>query len=99
MHGNEIQDILHPEWLKKLVTTAYQGINTTIFVSQKQAYEFPISVPLMKKVVLPNCYDKVFDEISWTQKKLKIKKNPKETFRIFLGDVESDLLSKTIPQK
>jgi len=72
LHGNEIQDILHPEWLKKLVTTAYQGINTTIFVSQKQAYEFPISVPLMKKVVLPNCYDKVFDEISWTQKKLKI---------------------------
>lgn len=72
LHGNEIQDILHPEWLKKLVTTAYQGINTMIFVSHKQAYEFPISIPLMKKVVLPNCYDKVFDEITWTQKKLKI---------------------------
>lgn len=73
LHGNEIRDILQPRWLERIVVNAYQGIDTTIFVSQKQADEFPIRVPYMKNVVLPNCYDKVFDEITWTQKKLKIK--------------------------
>jgi glycosyltransferase involved in cell wall biosynthesis len=71
LHGNEIKDILHPKWFKKIVITAYQGINTTIFVSQKQADDFPITVPLMKKVVLPNCFDKVFDNITWSDKILK----------------------------
>ena len=72
LHGNEIKDILHPRWLERIVVNAYQAIDTTIFVSQKQADEFPIRVPNMKKVVLPNCYDKVFDEINWIKKIKKI---------------------------
>jgi glycosyltransferase involved in cell wall biosynthesis len=69
LHGNEIHDILHPQFFKRIVTSAYQGIDTTIFVSRRQAEDFPILVPSMDKVVLPNCYDKLFDDISWKQKK------------------------------
>lgn len=73
LHGNEIHEILYPKFFKRIVTSAYQGINTTMFVSKKQADDFPIEVPLMKKFVLPNCFDKIFDDISWTQKKSIVK--------------------------
>lgn len=74
LHGNEIQDILHPNYFKLIVTSAYKGIDTTIFVSRKQADDFPISNPYMKKVILPNCYDKVFDDISWACKEIVVDK-------------------------
>ncbi len=74
LHGNEIQDILYPHYFKLIVKRAYQGIDTTLFVSRKQADDFPISNPCMKKVVIPNCYDKVFDDITWARKELVIDK-------------------------
>ena len=83
LHGNEINEILHPICFKRIVTIAYQGINTTIFVSQKQADDFPIPIPLMKKFVLPNCFDKVFDDISWTHKKSIV--NTREVNILFIS--------------
>lgn len=71
LHGNEIEDILHPYWFKLLILRAYKAINTTIFVSQKQSDSFPIQIPLMKKVVIPNCFDESFDTISWIDKCIK----------------------------
>ena len=83
LHGNEIHEILHPKFFKRIVTSAYQGIDITIFVSQKQADDFPIVVPSMKKVVLPNCFDKIFDDISWTHKKSIV--NTREVNILFIS--------------
>ena len=72
LHGNEIMDLFTEGTFSKIILWAYKHIDLTIFVTERQKELMPSVLSKMKKIVIPNCYDSVLDDVDFT---LKTKKN------------------------
>lgn len=63
LHGNEIMDLFTGGLLSKIILWSYKQIDTTIFVTKRQKKLMPASLTKMKKIVIPNCYDPVLNNV------------------------------------
>lgn len=63
LHGNEISELFTGGFLSNIIHWSYQQIDTTIFVTERQKTLMPSSLNKMKRIVIPNCYDLVLDDI------------------------------------
>lgn len=64
LHGNEIMDLFDSSLFSKLIHYSYQQIDTTIFVTERQQQLMPSSLKRMKKIVIPNCYDPILENVN-----------------------------------
>lgn len=71
LHGNEIMDLFTDGAFSKIILWAYKQIDLTIFVTERQKELMPLVLSNMKKVVIPNCYDSVLDDIDFSLKTKK----------------------------
>ncbi|KOP39491.1 hypothetical protein APR43_06720 [Flavobacterium sp. NLM] len=77
LHGNEVMDLFTGDFFSKIIHWAYNQIDITIFVTERQKELMPSSLSKMKKIVIPNCYDSVLEDIDFNLK------NRKEEIQIF----------------
>lgn len=71
LHGNEVMDLFTGGLLSRIIHWSYKQIDTTIFVTERQKNLMPSSLFNMKRIVIPNCYDSVLDDI---KRDLKLEK-------------------------
>lgn len=71
LHGNEVMDLFTEGILSKIILWAYKQIDLTIFVTERQKELMPSVLSKMKKVVIPNCYDLVLEDVDFTLKTQK----------------------------
>ncbi|WP_343695592.1 glycosyltransferase family 4 protein [Flavobacterium sp.] len=72
LHGNEIMDLFEEnDIFSKIITLAYKQIDVTIFVTERQKELMPLSLSNMKKIVIPNCYDSILDDVDFNHKNKK----------------------------
>ena len=76
LHGNEIMDLFTGGLMSEIILWSYKQIDTTIFVTKRQKNLMPASLVKMKKIVIPNCYDPILNNVqrdfSITNKQIKI---------------------------
>lgn len=71
LHGNEIMDLFTEGTLSKIILWAYKQIDLTIFVTERQKELMPSVLSKMKKIVIPNCYDSVLEDVDFSLKTKK----------------------------
>ncbi|TPG40096.1 glycosyltransferase [Flavobacterium pectinovorum] len=71
LHGNEVMDLFTGGIFSKIILWAYKQIDLTIFVTERQKELMPSVLSKMKKVVIPNCYDSVLEDVDFSLKTKK----------------------------
>tara|TARA_B110000211_G_C14090125_1_gene558567 strand:- start:1621 stop:2712 length:1092 start_codon:yes stop_codon:yes gene_type:complete len=63
LHGSDFDEFIHssPDWFKKILLYSYNEVDTSIVLLDKMKDQFK-KFPNMKVEVVPNFYDKEFDE-------------------------------------
>ena len=75
LHGNEVMDLFTGGVISSIILWTYKQIDTTIFVTEQQKQFIPASLLSMKRVVVPNCYDPILEEIERDFSKSKNEKS------------------------
>lgn len=63
LHGNEIGELFDGSLIAKIIHWSYKQIDTTVFVTERQKQLMPLSLSEMNRVVIPNCYDPILDNL------------------------------------
>jgi len=71
LHGNEVMDLFDGGFFSRIIHWSYKQIDTTIFVTERQKDLLPSSLGNMKRIVIPNCYDPVLEDINMELKEAK----------------------------
>jgi len=82
LHGNEVMELFTGDIISKIIHCSYQQIDTTIFVAERQKQLLPASLNNMKRIVVPNCYDPILNDLN--REFLTDKKEVKILFISFL---------------